>query len=172
VRGQFSDLLAQGFKEIVFTGIRLGAYGRNLAPPTDLSSLLLDLLSLPGSWRLRLGSLEPQDISPSLLTVLQASPRWCRHLHLPLQNGDDEILASMGRPYRAEDYRSLLSSLVQEIPQIALGADIIVGFPGETEAHFLRTLRFLEAAPLSYLHIFPFSPRPGTAAALLPHTPS
>jgi len=116
--------------------------------------------------------LEPQDLSPLIISVLKGSPRLCRHLHLPLQSGDDEILALMGRATSAAGYRRLLEDLRDTLPGVGLGADIIVGFPGETKGHFLRTYRFLEEMPLSYIHVFPFSPRPGTAAATYPHAPS
>lgn len=172
VKDKLVSLLARGFKEVVLTGTRLGAYGQDLAPRANLSELLSDLLLLPGTWRLRLSSLEPHDISPHLVSALQELPRLCRHLHLPLQSGDDEILALMGRTDRVEGYRSLLQDLAAGLPGIGLGADIIVGFPGETKERFLRTFRFLEEMPLSYLHVFPFSARPGTPAATLPHAPS
>jgi threonylcarbamoyladenosine tRNA methylthiotransferase MtaB len=165
---QLSNLLAQGFQEIVLTGIRLGAYGQDLPEPAGLYGLVEDFLQTPGSWRLRLSSLEPQDISA--LVFIRAFQQWdrlCRHLHLPLQSGDDEILASMNRTYRAETYRTLVEDLAHQVPGISLGTDIIVGFPGETPAHFHRTRRFLQELPLSYFHVFPFSPRPGTPAATL-----
>ena len=165
---QLSNFLAQGFREIVLTGIRLGAYGRDLTEAITLCQLAEDFSHLPGSWRLRLSSLEPQDISATaLISTLHGSGRLCRHLHLPLQSGDDEILASMNRTYRVETYRELVENLARRIPGISLGTDIIVGFPGETREHFLRTYRFLKELPLAYLHVFPFSPRPGTFAATL-----
>jgi len=172
VKRQFAELLRRGFKEIVLTGIRLDAYGQDLGHAASLSGLLRDLISLPGEWRLRLSSLEPQHLTPDLICLLKASPHLCRHLHLPLQSGEDEILALMGRPTLTTAYRRLLEGIRNEIPEIGLGADIIVGFPGETKEHFSRTLRFLEEMPLSYIHVFPFSARPGTPAASLPGVPS
>ena len=172
VKNRLMALLSRGFREIVLTGIRLGAYGRDLDPGIDLSGLLRELSSLPGEWRMRLSSLEPQDISPSLVSVLKDEARVCRHLHLPLQSGDDEILSLMGRGASVNSYQSLLRDLQQGLPDLGLGADIIVGFPGEREEHFMRTFCFLEEMPFSYLHVFPFSPRPGTRAATLPHPPS
>jgi len=168
VKRQLSILLGQGFQEIVLTGIRLGAYGRNLTEAVTLCDLVEDLSRLPGSWRLRLSSLEPQDISATaLISTLRGSSRVCRHLHLPLQSGNDEILASMNRTYRVETYRRLVEDLARQIPGISLGTDIIVGFPGETRERFLCTYRFLKDLPLAYLHVFPFSPRPGTPADAL-----
>ena len=169
VKRQLSGFLTQGFQEIVLTGIRLGAYGRDLAEAVTLCDLVGHLLQLsPGSWRLRLSSLEPQDISATtLISTLQGSSRVCRHLHLPLQSGDDEVLTAMNRTYRVETYRSLVEDLAHQIPGISLGTDIIVGFPGETRERFLRTYHLLKELPLAYLHVFPFSPRPGTPAAAL-----
>ena len=166
------ELIGKGFGEIVLTGIRLGAYGRDLEEAISLPGLLRDLFALPGRWRIRLSSLEPDDVSPELISIWKGSPPLCRHLHLPLQSGDDEILALMGRRASAAAYLSLLADLVRSIPDLGLGADIMVGFPGETEGHFRRTYRFLEGAPLSYLHVFPFSPRPGTIAASILQTSS
>ncbi len=169
MRSRLSAFLTQGFQEIVLTGIRLGTYGRDLAEPITLSDLVgHSLQHLAGSWRLRLSSLEPQDVSATtLISILQRSRRVCRHLHLPLQSGDDEILTAMNRTYRVETYRSLVEDLAHQIPGISLGTDIIVGFPGETKESFLRTHQFLKELPLAYLHVFPFSPRPGTPAVAL-----
>ncbi|MDH7500756.1 MAG: tRNA (N(6)-L-threonylcarbamoyladenosine(37)-C(2))-methylthiotransferase MtaB [candidate division NC10 bacterium] len=172
VINQFGQWLRRGFQEIVLTGIRLGAYGQDLGPAVHLSGLLRDLTRLPGEWRVRLSSLEPQDLTPDLIDHLRESSHLCRHLHLPLQSGDDEILARMGRATSTAAYRRLLLALKAKIPEMGLGADIIVGFPGETEDHFSRTYRFLEEMPLSYLHVFPFSARPGTPAASLRGAPS
>lgn len=164
VLDQVRRFLDHDYKEMVLTGIHLGQWGRDFSPQQELSDLLhlMDQSEKPA--RIRLSSLEPMEWLPSLL---EAMPRWpwlCPHFHIPLQSGDDHILQLMGRPYRKKDYRELIETLRQSFPQCALGADVLVGFPGETPEHFAGTLAFIEKLPLSYLHVFPFSPRPGTRA--------
>jgi threonylcarbamoyladenosine tRNA methylthiotransferase MtaB len=125
------------------------------------------LLQLPGEFRLRLSSVEPAEAPDELLDVL-ASPRICRHLHLPLQSGDDGILALMGRPYRAADYEDLFHRVQERLPGVAIAADVMVGFPGETDLRFENTYRFIASLPFRDLHVFKYSPRPGTRAAEMP----
>lgn len=161
-------LSSQGVKELVLTGIHLGQYGMDLSPATDLVSLLEILLRSHPQIYFRLSSLEPQEVSPSLISLFKKHPNLCPHLHIPLQAGDDALLKKMNRTYSLEFYRQLILTIHQEIPAAAIGADIIVGFPGEEAALFQRTLAFISDLPLSYLHIFPFSPRPGTTAVGLP----
>ena len=158
---------AKGFQEIVLTGIHLGGYGLDLTPPTDLLELLQRAEERVPVKRLRIGSVEPTEISPELVAFLATSHQVCPHLHLPLQSGSDGVLARMNRGYDTDLYRGVAQSLVQAIPEICLGTDVIAGFPGETEQEFAETYRFIEELPLAYLHVFPFSPRPGTPAATM-----
>ena len=158
---------AKGFKEIVLTGIHLGGYGLDLTPPTDLLELLQRAEVRVPVHRLRIGSVEPTEVSPELVAFLAASKIVCPHLHLPLQSGSDGVLSRMNRGYDTDLFRGVAQSLVRAIPDICLGTDLIAGFPGESDAEFAETYRFIEELPLAYLHVFPFSPRPGTPAATM-----
>jgi len=162
---RIKEFISQGFKEIVLTGIHLCSYGLDLNTKSSLLELLRDIESLNGLRRLRLSSLDPRFLSSSLMEHITASEKVCPHFHLSLQSGSDDILHRMGRKIRIEDYKNILDSLREKSPQASLGADIIVGFPGETEGDFSQTYRFLEQSPLTYFHVFSYSPRPGTAAA-------
>ncbi|HXZ43401.1 MAG TPA: MiaB/RimO family radical SAM methylthiotransferase, partial [archaeon] len=164
---QIERFLAGGFQEIVLTGIHLGQWGRDLEPPWHLTSLISDVFDQCPPPRLRLSSLEPGEISGDLLDRMASEPRLCPHLHVPLQSGDATILGQMNRTYHPLFYRDLVHEAVSRIPGLAVGADVLVGFPGEDDACFLNTYRLLESLPLAYLHVFPFSPRPGTPAALM-----
>jgi threonylcarbamoyladenosine tRNA methylthiotransferase MtaB len=161
-------LARQGVPEIILTGIHLGQYGRDLGPQWTLSGLLGRVLGETDLPRLRLSSLEMEEITPGLIALFQQDRGLCPHLHIPLQSGDDRLLAAMNRSYTTAAYKTLLRTLIEALPLAALGADIIVGFPGEDEESFLKTLQFLSGLPLAYLHVFPFSARPGTPAALFP----
>ena len=160
-----ASFAAKGFKEIVLTGIHLGGYGLDLTPPTDLLGLLRRAEERVPVNRLRIGSVEPTEVSAELVEFLAASRMVCPHLHLPLQSGSDGVLARMNRGYTTGLYRGVVLSLARAIPDICLGTDLIAGFPGETDQEFAETCRFIEELPLAYLHVFPFSPRPGTPAA-------
>jgi threonylcarbamoyladenosine tRNA methylthiotransferase MtaB len=160
-----ASFTAKGFKEIVLTGIHLGGYGLDLTPPTDLYRLLSRVEQSGLVGRLRIGSIEPTELSEELVGLIASSKIVCPHLHLPLQSGSDGVLARMNRGYSTSLYRRVVESLVQAVPDISLGTDVIVGFPGETDQEFDETYRFIESLPLAYLHVFPFSPRPGTPAA-------
>ena len=164
---QVERFLAGGFQEIVLTGIHLGQWGQDLEPPWHLISLIGDIFERCAPPRLRLSSLEPGEIAADLLDRMASEPRLCPHLHVPLQSGDAAILGRMNRTYHPQFYRDLVRDAVARIPGLAVGADVLVGFPGETEACFLNTYRLLESLPLAYLHVFPFSPRPGTPAAVM-----
>jgi threonylcarbamoyladenosine tRNA methylthiotransferase MtaB len=155
-------------QEVVLTGIHLGLYGRDLAPAISLVDLVEAILKHAPIPRIRLSSIEPLEIDDALIVIMRDSGRVCPHLHVPLQSGDDEVLARMNRPYRSLQYRESVTRASEMIPDLCLGGDIIVGFPGETEAHFERTLIFIADLPLAYLHVFPFSPRPGTPAYHFP----
>ncbi len=162
-------LIEAGVREIVLTGVNTGDYGRDLDPPVSLAQLLSRAVDRPGLGRLRLNSLEPKTVSAGLIDRLAARPdRIARHLQIPLQSGSDTVLQRMRRPYRIADYARLVETLDRRIPGIGLGADVIVGFPGETEEEFEATCRFVAASPLRYLHVFSYSPRPGTVAASSP----
>jgi threonylcarbamoyladenosine tRNA methylthiotransferase MtaB len=168
VRAQMDRLLASGYREIVLTGIHLGQWGRDLNPPMSLAQLLqlLGQRSLPA--RMRLSSLESVEWSAELLETIRMLPGVCPHFHIPLQSGDGEILERMHRPYTPGQYAEVIHALSRLFPQAALGADIMVGFPGETERHFQNTYELVRDLPLTYFHVFPFSPRPGTPAAEWP----
>jgi len=149
--------------EVVLSGIHLGAYGRDLDPPTTLVRLIRRCAS--AGPRLRLSSVDPQEVDPELRSLLEGEAALCPHLHLPIQSGADEVLAAMNRPYRSDEIRGLLEELRQRRAELALGADLIAGFPGETEAQAAASVALVEASPLTHLHVFPFSPRPGTPAS-------
>lgn len=165
ILARIKEFISQGFREIVLTGIHLCSYGLDLNTKSSLLELLRDIESLKGLRRLRLSSLDPRFLSPSLMEHITASEKVCPHFHLSLQSGSEDILHRMGRKIKVEDYKNILACLREKSPQASLGADIIVGFPGETEGDFSQTYRFLEQSPLTYFHVFSYSPRPGTVAA-------
>ena len=166
---RISLLVEAGYREIVFTGVNTGDYGRDLEPSRPLHRLLQSAVGLPGLGRLRLNSLEPRTVTAGVVGALRDSGgRLAPHLQVPLQSGCDTTLARMRRPYRTADYARIVSGLRAAIPGIGLGADVIAGFPGETDAEFEATVRFIADSPLNYLHVFSYSARPGTAAASLP----
>jgi threonylcarbamoyladenosine tRNA methylthiotransferase MtaB len=159
---------AAGYKEVDLTGVHTGAYGEDLNPPITLLAMLEQLVRVEGIERVRLNSLEPATVSDELLDFIAASPKVCKHLHICLQSGDDEILRRMRRHYDVASYEQLISKAMARMPECGLGSDMLVGFPGETEAHFARTLHAVERLPFSYLHVFSYSARPGTPAAKYP----
>ena len=167
-------LLAAGFREIVVTGTHLGHYGLDLTPRTCFSELVGKLLMLESRhrFRIRLSSIEPQEIDAALVEMLATSDVLVPHLHLPLQSGSDDLLRAMRRSYRTAGYRKQVQAVAARVSPLALGADLIVGFPGETEGDFRRTLAFLNELPFTHLHPFTFSPRPGTPAATWKRRPS
>ena len=168
---QIRKFLSQGFREMVLTGIHICHYGLDLCPPTSLLKLLNEIESLEGLGRIRLSSLDPRLLPFSLAEHIVASQKICPHFHLSLQTGSDRILARMGRKIRVKRYQEILSYFRHKSPQASLGADIIAGFPGEREQDFAQTYRFLEDSPLTYFHVFSYSPRPGTPAAEWPQVP-
>ena len=157
-----------GYREIAITGVHLGSYGRDLGDGTTLTRLVRELGDWPDDVLFRISSLEPMDCTPEIIDVAGRSSRIAPHFHLPLQHGSDPILASMRRPYAANDYRTLVEQIRSRLPHAAIGTDIIVGFPGESDADFRVTYSLLEQLPLSYVHAFPYSDRPGTVAASMP----
>ncbi len=158
------NLTEAGVKEIVLTGICLGSYGKDISGETDLSSLVSDLCRIKGKWRLRLSSIEPKDVTDSLLSQFKNQDKLCRHLHLPFQSGDDDILRMMKRPYTRGDYLKTVRDIKNTVPGASITTDIMVGFPGETEAMFKNTVDFLKKVKPLRIHVFPYSKRIGTAA--------
>jgi threonylcarbamoyladenosine tRNA methylthiotransferase MtaB len=164
VVSEINALVAEGYQEVVLTGVHLGAYGRDLG--TDLASLIRAILRQTHLPRLRLSSLEPWDLGPEFFNLWRESEgRLCPHLHLPLQSGCDATLRRMARRYTSTSYARLVEHARERIPDLTVTTDIIVGFPGETEEEFQQSLRFVESIGFAHLHVFPYSPRPGTAAA-------
>jgi len=157
-------LIKNGYKEIVLTGICLGAYGRDVSKDADLSKLIAELCEIKGDWRARLSSIEPKDVTNELISQIMSEDKMCKHLHIPFQSGDDEILKKMNRPYTAADYIGMVNRLRAAIPDVALSTDIMAGFPGEKELNFKNTLNFIKEIRPMRLHVFGFSRRPGTQA--------
>ncbi len=158
-------LAACGYKEIVLTGICLGAYGRDLAPKKDLADVIDALEKIGGLARIRLSSIEAGDVSSSLVSRLKNSKKLCRHLHIPIQSGDDQVLKRMNRKYSSRKYYNLITKLKRNIAGISITTDCLVGFPQETEKNFRNTLNLVKKIMPLKTHIFPYSSRPGTKAA-------
>jgi threonylcarbamoyladenosine tRNA methylthiotransferase MtaB len=157
-------LAAAGYQEVVLTGVNIGQYNHN---GLDLVRLIDRLEAIDGIRRIRISSIEPTTVSDELLTRISSSSKLCPYLHIPLQSGDDGILSSMHRPYVVREFLSLIDRAVTRIPSLGLGTDLMVGFPGESEAAFCRTVELAHRLPFSYFHVFTYSKRPGTAAAKL-----
>jgi threonylcarbamoyladenosine tRNA methylthiotransferase MtaB len=157
--------LAARYREIVLSGINLGRWGRESGGRLRLVDLVRRLLEETGVQRLRLSSVEPMDLSDDLLVLMAESPRVAKHVHAPLQSGSDRILRRMHRKYRPRHYADRVGKARALMPDAAIGADVMVGFPGETEADFEESRRFMESLPFTYLHVFTYSERPGTPAA-------
>lgn len=166
---QVRALAENGYQEVVLSGINLGGYGRDLDRRTSFLGLLERLLAETAIRRLRLSSLEPMDVSPALIRLVAREPRLAQHFHVPLQSGCDQVLRRMNRRYWASQYAERILAIREQIPHCGIGADIMVGFPGETDEEHGTSLRFIESLPFTYLHIFPYSARPGTPAAASPH---
>ncbi len=164
---QVARLLDQGFKEIVLTGIHLGAYGRDLRERGSLAGLIRRILGQEKLERLRLSSIEPLELTDEIMELVASSPKMAKHFHTPLQSGADRILRLMRRPYTAEYYARLVTKLRERVPDAAIGADVMVGFPTETDADYEGTVEMVQNTPITYLHVFPYSERPGTASAQL-----
>jgi threonylcarbamoyladenosine tRNA methylthiotransferase MtaB len=159
---------AAGFKEIALTGVHLGSYGRDLRPARSLFALLRALSDIPNDITFRVSSLEPMDCTPAIVDLVASSGgRVAPHFHLPLQHASDRMLRQMRRPYTLDDYRRLIESIAGRLPHASIGTDLIAGFPGEREDDFEAFEAFLPSAPLSHLHVFPYSDRPGTAASTM-----
>jgi threonylcarbamoyladenosine tRNA methylthiotransferase MtaB len=172
----YEDIIAEakcceerGFKELVLTGIHTGYYGKDLSDDLNLVTVLKGLLKETNISRFRVSSIEPKEVSDELIELIGKEERLCNHFHIPLQSGDNEILAKMGRPYTREEYIALTKRIYKKIPDAAISADIIVGFPGESDGAFDNTIDLLANAEFAFIHSFPYSPREGTKAALFPH---
>ncbi|HYF92289.1 MAG TPA: tRNA (N(6)-L-threonylcarbamoyladenosine(37)-C(2))-methylthiotransferase MtaB [Symbiobacteriaceae bacterium] len=161
-------LAAEGFREVVLTGIHLGSYGRDYKNEFTLARVVEEIAAIDGIDRIRLSSLEPKHVSDHLMRLLQSNPKVCRHLHLSLQSGSQTVLERMKRAYTAQEYRDVVQELRRRIPDIGLTTDVIVGFPGETEAEHRESMAFIKEMGFGRLHVFPFSPRKGTPAATMP----
>ena len=161
-------LVAGGYREIVLSGINLGRWGRELTPRTGFAAMLRAILERTAIEKLRISSVEPMDWTNELIELVASSPRVCKHAHVPLQSGSDKILRKMHRKYRPWHYADRLQRIRQAMPDAAIGADVMVGFPGETDDHFEQTREFIEGLPFTYLHVFTYSSRPGTPSAEMP----
>jgi threonylcarbamoyladenosine tRNA methylthiotransferase MtaB len=177
VQREVARVAAAGFKEIALTGVHLGSYGRDLKPAVSLVDLLraLDRRSAEASRAIaklerllfRISSLEPMDCTTEIVDLVARSDRFAPHFHLPLQHASNRMLEAMCRPYTIEQYASLVDGIRWRIPHASIGSDIIVGFPGETDEDFAQLCRYLERSPLTHIHVFPYSDRPGTVAAAM-----
>ena len=167
IRAECEELAAAGYREIVLTGIHIGAYGQDFKEKISLVDAIKTVLETANPYRLRLGSIESAEMSDELIDLIKSDERICNHVHLPLQSGSDEILKLMRRPYTTKNFDALTSKLVREIPNISIGTDLIVGFPNETDKNFDETLNFIKSQPFSKIHVFPFSAREGTLAATM-----
>lgn len=165
VEKEITALVESGYREIVLTGIHLGAYGSDLTEKTSLTTVLELIEKKDFPCRFRISSLDPDEVTEELIDLMKSAKRVCNHLHLPLQSGDDSIIKKMHRPYTKSLFAERVEKLSASVPGIAIGADIIAGFPGEGEKEFENTFSLISSLPLSYLHIFPFSERRGTPAA-------
>jgi threonylcarbamoyladenosine tRNA methylthiotransferase MtaB len=163
-----NSFASEGIREVVLTGIHIGQYGVDLRPAVGLPALLRLIGKERLPLRVRLSSIEPREVVPDLVERVASEPWLCRHFHIPLQSGDDGILSRMNRAYSAAEYVRLIEDIHRRLPLAALGADVMVGFPGEDEAAFRHTYALIEELPISYLHVFPYSPRKGTPAASFP----
>jgi len=166
---KIKSLRNAGYHEVVLSGIHLGAYGLDLTPKRNLLSLLEVLDVSRAMNRIRLSSIEPKELTEDIINLVAESDILCHHFHIPLQSGDDDILKQMRRPYSRAFFKDLVHKIRDRIPDASIGVDILIGFPGETETAFKHTYELIEELPVTYLHVFPFSPRRGTEAFLLNH---
>jgi threonylcarbamoyladenosine tRNA methylthiotransferase MtaB len=164
---EIQRLSAAGYREIVLSGINLGTYGRDLSPRVEFEALLRRILEETSVERLRISSIEPLDVTQDLVELFAGTDRIAEHFHMPLQSASNRILAAMHRWYRAEHYARRVELIRERLPHAAIGADVITGFPGETEEDHAATMTFIEALPFTYLHVFSYSKRPGTKSATL-----
>jgi threonylcarbamoyladenosine tRNA methylthiotransferase MtaB len=173
VVAEIQKLAVAGYKEIVLSGINLGTWGRDLTPRVEFEDLIRRILDGTDIARLRISSIEPLDVTQDLIALFASTPRIAQHFHMPLQSGSDRILAAMHRWYRSEHYARRIELIRDQLPNAAIGADVIAGFPGETAEDHAATIDFIERRPFTYLHVFSYSVRPGTAAESMPdHVPA
>lgn len=168
VIGAVKELVGSGFREVVLSGINLGSYGRDLGRRINFIQLVELILSETSIERIRISSIEPMDVSAELIRLTASEPRMANHFHVPLQSGCDRVLRLMSRRYWAAQYADRIHAIREAIPNGGIGADVMVGFPGETDRDHQTSLSFIESLPFTYLHLFPYSSRPGTVAASLP----
>ncbi len=164
VKKDVDALARNGYLEIVLSGICLGSYGRELTPGLNLARLIEELQSIPGNFRIRLSSIEANDVTDELLDIMTKSNRVCRHLHIPVQSGDEQILKQMNRAYSPGQYIKLIQRIRRCMPEVAITTDVMVGFPGETEVNFNNSVELIKKIQPSRVHIFPYSRRPNTPA--------
>jgi threonylcarbamoyladenosine tRNA methylthiotransferase MtaB len=169
VIAEIRSISESGYREIVLSGINLGTYGRDLMPRVEFDDLLRRILDETPIERIRISSIEPLDVTQDLIALFASTPRIAQHFHMPLQSASDGILAAMHRWYRSEHYARRVELIREHLPHAAIGADVIAGFPGETEDDHAATMFFIERLPFTYLHVFSFSKRPGTRAATMPN---
>ncbi len=165
VMAALDGLFARGFKEVILSGVHLGGYGKDLDPPVELTELLEMIAERCPIGRVRISSIDPEELSDRIIEIISGSEKFCPHLHLPLQSGDDETLARMRRRYNRDYFRRRVERVLEAWPDAAIGTDLIVGFPGETARQFESYFNFVESLPLAYFHVFPYSVRAGTTAA-------
>jgi threonylcarbamoyladenosine tRNA methylthiotransferase MtaB len=165
---QVDTLVAAGYREVVISGINLGRWGRDLLPALRFEDMVRAILDRTPLEKLRISSVEPMDWTDELIALAAGSPRIAKHAHVPMQSGSDAVLRRMHRKYRPWHYREKVEKIRAAMPKAAIGADVMVGFPGESDAEFESTRRMIEDLPFTYLHVFTYSARPGTAAAAMP----
>ncbi len=163
---EFENLIGAGYKEIILTGVNVGDYGSSIG--TNLYDMLFKMVNIPGDFRIRISSIEPNLLTEDIIKLAEENEKICKHFHIPLQSGSQKILKLMQRRYKVTDYEKLIAKLTKQNPDIGIGVDVIVGFPGETESDFLDTYNFLRDLPISYLHVFTYSERPLTKAIEFP----
>ena len=161
-------LVANGYREIVLSGINLGRWGRELSPRANFAAMLHSILENTAMEKIRISSVEPMDWSNELIELVASSPRICKHAHVPMQSGSDRVLRKMHRKYRPWHYADRIERIRRAMPDAAIGADVMVGFPGETDDDFEQTRALIERLPFTYLHVFTYSSRPGTPSAAMP----
>ena len=171
IRASIARAVAAGYKEIAITGVHLGSYGRDLAERGSLVALARELADWPGDVLFRLSSLEPMDCGRELVDLVAASSRLAPHFHLPLQHSNDDLLRAMRRPYSSGFYRDLVAGIRERLPHASIGSDVIVGFPGETDRDAADLVEYIESSPLTHVHVFPYSHRPGTEASAMSGLP-
>ncbi|PID59385.1 MAG: tRNA (N(6)-L-threonylcarbamoyladenosine(37)-C(2))-methylthiotransferase MtaB [Ignavibacteriae bacterium] len=162
---QFENLIKSGYKEIILTGVNVGDYGKK--NNSNLYELLKRFVKIPGDFRMRISSIEPNLLTNEIIELTADNPKLCNHFHIPLQSGSDKILKLMQRRYKTTDYRNVIENAVKKVKDVGIGVDVIIGSPGETEEDFMATYNFIKELPVSYLHVFTYSERPDTKALFI-----